>query len=212
MSQIKATRRRRPKGIFCLEGEWSHDLKRPSSVKPILELLASMDPYPPFIHRGIGTRPEFEYYLRKWAQRQYRDYPILYLAFHAREGTVVIGDQRRGTTNNLTLAQLATLLEGKCAHRLIHIGGCESVKGDERHLQRFLRKTGALAVSGYTKDVFWMQSTAFEVLFLETLQDLSLTIKGANAIENRLKDKAGGLTRALPFRIVVRKDPPMRTR
>ena len=69
------------KGIFCLEGDWWGNLKRPSSVEPILELLSKLSPYPRYIHRGVGTREEFDYFLKRWSQRTLADYPILYLAF-----------------------------------------------------------------------------------------------------------------------------------
>ena len=60
-----AGKRRKPHGVFCLEGEWSYSLKRAMSVEPILALLEQLEDYHvPYIHRDVGTAEELSYYLR----------------------------------------------------------------------------------------------------------------------------------------------------
>lgn len=57
-------------GVFCLEGEWSPDLRSRWSVEPILQLLERLG-YLTAIHRDVASKAELTYYLRKWVQRGY---------------------------------------------------------------------------------------------------------------------------------------------
>jgi len=66
-----------------------------------------------------------------------------------------------------------------------------------------LTKTGALAVSGYTKDVGWMQSAAFEVFLLSTMQYNGRTRAGAKAIRDRIDVAANKQAKELGFRMVL---------
>ncbi len=78
------------KGIFCIEGMWSQDLRTPSSVEPLLDLLdlnASID----YIHVDVATVEEFELFIGKWMQKRYDRYPILYLATHGSASELQIG-------------------------------------------------------------------------------------------------------------------------
>lgn len=84
------------KGVFCLEADWSTNLKRSSSVEPILELLDQQETAKvPHIHRDVATPEELKFFLDKWSQKRYRSHPILYLAFHGDPGRIFLGDQRR---------------------------------------------------------------------------------------------------------------------
>jgi len=103
----KKHRRRTPKGVFCLEGNWSCVLDRPSSVRPILELLKQSDQdRVPYIHRSFETRAELDHCLRLWLQKRYSGYPILYLACHGNAGLFTFGDARR-TENTIHLREFA---------------------------------------------------------------------------------------------------------
>ena len=46
------------KGIFCVEGHWESDLRHPSTVRPILELLRTCDKVK-FIHRIMTCKELF---------------------------------------------------------------------------------------------------------------------------------------------------------
>jgi hypothetical protein len=176
--------REQTKGIFCLEGDWWGDLKKPASVEPMLQLLESADQVP-FIHRDVDTRATFEHYLGKWAQETHRDYPILYLAFHGEEGQIIVGDRRK-TESRVSLEELGAFLKDACSKRVIHFGSCSTLALHGNTIKSFLRKTQALAVMGYEQDVDWMDSTAYDLLALAAAQDVSFTIHGANALVNTL--------------------------
>jgi len=186
------------KGVFCLEGLWENDLRRPSSVRPILDLLENCR-YIPNVYRDFATREEFDFYLRKWCQRTYDPYPILYLATHGTESGLCLG------RDEISLDDVAEIIEGQCANRVVIFGSCSVMNVDKRHLKRFLRQTGALAVCGYRLDVDWLKSTAFELLLLSEMQDNEFSGRGIDAIETRAEE-IGRMFRELEFRMVTYKE------
>lgn len=194
---------RRTKGVFCLEGDWSNDLKHPSTIQPILELLDQREThYARHIHRDVATAEEFNHYLLKWTQKQFSSHPILVLAFHGARGTILIGDRRK-RQNEVDLDSLEKRLEGRCAGRVIHFSACDTLDIHGHRLNRFLRNTNALAVSGYRCPVDWTQSAAFELIVLAAMQCGNSTVAGINRIRRRIKTDAPGLHRALGFRMLA---------
>ena len=192
----------RAKGIFCLEGDWEADLRSLMSMGPVLELLEKANE-PPVrsIRRGIGTVPEFEYYLGKWTQKRYQAYPILYLGFHGSPGILYLGHGKRRTEINLDW--LEGQLEGKCRRRIIHFGSCGTLAAHGNRLRRFFQRTGALAVCGYKVEVDGVLSAAFEIVLLSGFQQNTLTRQGMAAVKRRVQSEARGLAKALQFRMVI---------
>ncbi len=169
-------KRKQSKGIFCIEGLWSQDLRIGSSVVPLLDLLNLNAPLE-YIHLDCATRDEFEFYLGKWIQKRYDRFPILYLASHGYASGVELGRDR------YSIKELGTLLDGKCSNRVIMFSSCSTLGIDPRTLRAFVRKTGALAVCGYRTDVDWMRSTAFELLLFSQMQKHEFSGRGIAAIE-----------------------------
>ena len=189
------------KGVFCLEGDWETDLRKPATVGPVLELLEkSHAPRVRHIRRDIGTPEEFEYYLRKWIQRRYAAYPILYLAFHGGPGEVFLSEQ---SSAPIGLDWLEDRLASKCRGRVILFGSCQTMDRHGNRLRRFLEKTGALAVCGYRVEVDWMRSAAFELLLLSAFQHNTFTRQGMEAVDRRIRREASALVRDLQFRMVI---------
>jgi hypothetical protein len=186
------------KGIFCLEGLWETDLRKTSSVRPILELLR-VNCGIEHIYRDCATREEFEFYLGKWVLHAYDAFPILYLASHGEQFGLCLGQ------HNCDLDELASRLEGKCQNRIIICASCSTLAVDKRHLKRFLFRTGALAICGYRLDVDWLRSSAFELLLLADMQDNEFSGRGILAIESRVVE-AAKLFRELDFRMVTSKE------
>ncbi len=144
--------------ILCLEGEWRRDIRREESVEPLLELLKLRGEIE-YIHRRCGTRGEFIHYLAQ--QKGYRDYRIVYLAFHGAEGKL-----RMSPGEEITLVEMADLVPGAFEGRIVYFGSCATLARPVRELRAFLHKTGAEAVAGYTREVDWVESSAFELMFL----------------------------------------------
>jgi len=53
--------------------------------------------------------------------------------------------------------------------KVLHLGGCGTLRTSPAQLRRFRKQTGALAVTGYTRNVAWHDAAAFEVLLLSEL-------------------------------------------
>lgn len=183
------------KGIFCLEGLWDNDLRKISTVEPILSLLRKRCSIP-YIYRDCGTIDEFNFYLNIWTQKRYRNYSILYLAFHGGQGRIHIGK------NEYQLSDMGDVLAGKCKHTVIIVGACETMNIDKRYLRKFLRNTDALAVCGYMAEVGWIEATAFELLALDALQGKTFDRRGLPKIKSEL-DLLSKSFKNLKYRMVT---------
>jgi hypothetical protein len=168
------------KGIFCLEGLWDNNLRRKSTVQPILNML-EVNSGVPYIHQNVATVEELEFFLSRWKQPRYRNFPILYLAFHGENEALLIGKIE------YTLDRLSTLLLESCKNSIIILASCSTLKTDLRNINRFLTKTRALAICGYKSKVNWMLAAAFELLVLASLQDTDFSGRGLRAIERQVR-------------------------
>lgn len=148
--------KRRTPGVFCLEGPWSSRLTDKSSVRPLLELLENRGEIR-FIHRDAATQVEFETCVKQWTQKQYSAYSFGYFAFHGEAGAIWIGK------NLYPLADLGVLLKGRLGGRTVYLGSCETLHIDHAEVEAFRRVTSARAVCGYTTEVDWIETAAFEL-------------------------------------------------
>ncbi len=190
------------KGIFSIEGDWNPDLRKHYSVEAGLRLLKEAEGIP-YIHRRVGTAEEFEYYLHQWTLKKYEGYPILYLSFHGGpEGFWLPEDKKR--RNTVTLDMLGDLLEDKCRGRIIHLGACATMAMHNSRPKKFMQKTSALAVCGYTEEVGWTVSTAFEVILFYRMQRRAFNRAGAQRIHRDVDMLAKGLVQKLGFKMKVR--------
>lgn len=142
---------------------------------------------------------ELKYYLKHWTRRGNSNYPILYLAFHGEQGAIYL----QSTGKAVHLDTIAEMLEGKCNRRLIHFGSCSTVGIHGNSLNQFLRATNALAVSGYTTDVGFMESAALEMLYFSELAGGAFTRASIRAAKRRLDSIVSSLvkTNGLAVRI-----------
>ena len=191
-------KRGQTKGIFCIEGLWDPDLRVSSSVEPLLDLL-NLNALISYIHMDAATHEEFEFYVRKWLQKRYDGYPILYIASHGNENGIKVGKDA------YSIEALGDLLAGKCANRIIMFSSCSTLRIGKRVLRRFLEKTEALAVCGYRVDVDWLRSTAFELLLFSQIQKNEFSGRGADAIDSAATEIARSF-KDLNFDIVTVKD------
>lgn len=186
------------KSVFCLEGLWSSNLKDRSSVEPALHLLNRQYPAMKYIHKDCATKSEFKFYLNKWTQKGYYDYPILYLSFHGNKEVIKLSDGK------YDLIELAKELQGKCKNRIIVFASCSTMDINKNKLNSFIRETECLAVCGYRAEVNWTQATAFEILLLEGMQDNEFSGRGIDTIEKQL-NKLSKPFKDLKFRMVTNK-------
>ncbi|MGW0227899.1 DUF6642 family protein [Actinopolymorpha singaporensis] len=178
-----------PRGVFCLEGQWDENLTDTSSVRPALELLERLG-YIQFIHKDVATVPELDHFLERWARRAYSDFAVGYFAMHGESSKL-----RLSNGNVVPLHHIAQHLEGRCGGRRLYFGSCSVMNASDASLTDFLKLTGAELICGYTKDVDWLDSAAFDVAFLGHL---------ANGTQRKLLTTAhwSAVTQKLGFRIL----------
>ena len=152
------------RGIFCLETVW-YDSKDQTSIRPVLELLRDSYLGVPFIHRNAVTLDAFKYHVAEWLGEDSKEFPILYLAYHGDAGYLQLNED-----TGLKLPEIARILRGGCENRLVHFASCSTLNVSDDELACFADETAASAVSGYKKEVDWSASTAFELMYLESLQ------------------------------------------
>lgn len=182
----------RPPGIFCLEGQWGTTLDDPTSVRGLLECLSDATKAR-MIYKDVHTREEFYFLLDKFSQRGYAKYKVLWLAFHGSRGALHIG------STAVSLDDLAERYAGKFAGRVLYFASCSTMKtAKTSDLAMFCKTTGARAVIGYTKNVYWFEAAAFELLLLSELTSSTRL----DHLKKRLEKNYGELPRLLGFRMV----------
>mgnify|MGYP003606422689 CR=1 FL=1 len=181
------------KHIFCLEGDWNENLKHKSSILPALELL-QLNSGIESVYKTCATKVEFYARIEQLLgnKTKYGKYQIIYLAFHGFKGGIQISDEEE-----ITLEELANEFEGRLEHKIIHFGSCSTLKTHENSIYNFLEKTNAIAISGYQKDIEFISSTVFDVLYFEICQQY-LSI---NALNEKMFNLYGELCEQLKFKI-----------
>lgn len=149
-------------GVFAFEGEWNSNLKKRLSVRPLVKFLEDSQGVKT-IYKDIGTREEFFFYLDRWLQPRYKDHPIGMFAFHGTARTLHLGDSK------VTLDELASKIDGRAKGRILYFGGCKILELPNDEIEELRRVTRARAVVGYTKDVDFLESAAFELLLIDCL-------------------------------------------
>lgn len=183
-------------GLLCLEGEWDEDDPTSRlSIEPTLRLLEKAN-YFDVVHRDVCTEQELWCHLDRWSSHKaFRNYRTLYLGFHGSPHEFYIGDLAIG------LEQLSQRLEGQCDDSVIYFASCGVLGADDSTLKAFCKRTGAKAVMGYTEEVDWLESAAFELVNLGTIATASSAkiahksiMKGYGELASRLGFRAATAT------------------
>lgn len=157
------------RGVFCVETVW-YGRGDTTSIRPILEAMHEGYLKVPFVYRTAVTSDELRAYLQEWKSLSYLKYPILYLGYHGAEGHIVLGEQDFWGNSDISLEQLAEGLGDKCDNRVVHFGSCSTLDVEGRRIRSFLRNTNVSAVSGYREEIDWMESVAFDMLYIQMMQ------------------------------------------
>lgn len=151
------------RNIYCLEGNWNKNPRSHQSVKPMLELLRTFSGVK-YVYHKCYTKEEFFYRLQQFTRGTYKNYSILYLAFHGKPNRIEIEKQY------ITLKEIAAALEGKLADKIVHFGSCSTLCTSEKNIQHFITTTNCQFISGYRKFVHYIDACAFELLYFDLLQ------------------------------------------
>lgn len=182
------------KDIFCLEGDWSKNLKKQTGVLAVLMFLKQNRDIN-YIHRHCGTVENLKYYLQTAREKKYKNYSIIYLAFHGKPGEILIGKDR------ISLDQLAEMLGPDCHNKVIHFGTCHTLNTDLRNIKRFLKKTNALCVCGFGKEIPFVEGSVFDILLIDMMQEF----RNVGTVLNRIKKYYSSLAKKLEFKLVYLK-------
>ena len=173
--------------IYCVEGHWDYGNQDVEpSVEPMLEQMRNLGIWE-YARRDCATMEELKYFLyREWDRCKHGS--ILYFASHGAPGEVCLSSE-----HTVTLEQLATYLEDNCDDCLVHFGGCKVMAAEERRLQMFMEKTGAMGVSGYEVEAGWTSALdsnerrqsplpgapalALELLYFSTIRTEGISLK-----------------------------------
>lgn len=160
-------------GIYCIEGVPDR-AEGEVSARPTLEMLSQAHGIR-FIHRVAVTRAEFFHHFMRWARRDDYDYPILYLWYHGYPNGISVNVEDDSHRTSIRFDDLTDAQEGtdyNWSDCIIHFGSCSTLAGDKGDAGKFLKRTGLTAISGYTKDVGWIDGAAIELLYLNFLYDV----------------------------------------
>ena len=151
-------------GVFCVESQWSDRFDDPATVRPILELLRNQGIIR-YAYRDVARVEEFEHYLATWAQKAQDGYPIAYFGFHGEPGCINLSGEKMP----YTLEQLGDRFEGKFAGRTLYFASCSTLDVPLAQARALMLKTGANAICGYTKEIDWLESAAFDLTLIDYL-------------------------------------------
>ena len=155
-----------PYGIYCIEREWE---RKAWTAVPPLKALADHHGVEFKAEAGVATGDAFLNALTGWTE-QTSDYAILYISSHGFPGGITVGDD--SVRDTVRLGQIGDLLEAADVPNsgcLLHFGTCSTQKLVSTGFRDFRERTGFEAISGYRRDVDWIKSMAFDLLYLDVL-------------------------------------------
>jgi hypothetical protein len=146
----------RRRSIACMESFWDSRLSERLNVLPMLELLDKTETCK-YVHLSCNTVAELDYNLRLVGRRRAG---ILYLSFHGSPGMIHVGKTK------LRIADLAEMMGSRFRNWIIHLGSC-SIFRKPTAVEQFAESTQAALITGYTREVAWLEATAFELLLFQ---------------------------------------------
>lgn len=164
---------------------WTRSTEDRLNVLPTLQLISKTQETR-FSHLTCNTREELKYNLNLLCKR---NYGVLYFAFHGSPGKIHLHRDK------VTLTELAAMMNHRFANWVIHFGTCSTLR-KPREVEYFVEKTNVALVTGFTRDVDWIESSAFELLLFKALQ----TYQSPKVICRHLLTKYPDLAESTGFR------------
>lgn len=205
--------KRTERGVFCIES-----VEEFESFEPTLKLLSGQLDFP-ILNRPVRTRRALTRAITEWGNRDNLKYPLLWMWGHgSKEGFYV--DDPAGPGNSRldlgTLADMAADGSFDWSGRHVHFGACSTLAGGDDAYRSLLQTSGLQGISGYTTDVYWIPSFAFEMLYMQLLQE-AMTFRSSEGglgedILSQCRDQlfdsrmCSGLIDHLGFRLITRAD------
>src|SRR5688572_20620052 len=181
----------RKRNIACLESMWDRRIEDRLNVIPTLQLISKTQESK-FSHLTCNTREELRYNLNLLCRRSYG---VLYFAFHGSPGKIHLHRDK------VSLTELAAMMNHRFANWIIHFGTCSTLR-KPNEVAYFVDQTRASLVTGFTRDVDWIESSAFELLLFKAFN----TYKSPKVICRHLVTKFPELAEMTGFRFFPQMD------
>lgn len=175
----------RKRNIACLESMWNGKFENKLNVLPTLELI-SKTMESKFSHLTCNTREELRYNLNLLCRR---NYGVLYFAFHGSPGKIHLHRDK------VTLNELAGMMNHRFANWIIHFGTCSTLRKPTAVVD-FVDQTSVSMVTGFTRDVDWIESSSFELLLFKAFH----LFKSPKVVCRHLTHKYPDLVEATGFK------------
>ena len=155
--------------ICCLESYWNQNMTDTLSVKPFLKSIGWMIEKDIVIaHRFFDSGDGLSFYTQFpdgliWKDPKLVGIDVFYLAVHGKPGGLMT------SVTEIESDELITAFNGLDKfNNIVYFGGCDVLGGEKGKVfaEEFLKKTGTVAVIGYTKEVLWVDSIIIDTLFL----------------------------------------------
>lgn len=186
------------KKIFCLETEWNltktKKMRDKTSIQPLLTFLEQADGIE-YVFRNVASRIDLNYYLTQLKYKTYKDFQIVYFAFHGNSKTIDIPSE---PNNPISFLELAEISNGLLQNKIVHFGSCRTLNTSDQKIREFKEMTGAKIVSGYTKNIDFVRSSILDIAYFSELKRI---IK-LGTIENKMNKRYGELMKDLGFKII----------
>lgn len=119
-------------------------------------------------HRFISSGQDLEYYVKYpdgiiWKDPHLAGIDVFYLATHGKPGGLITN------VKDLESEELIQAFNGLDRYfNIVYFSGCEVLGGKkgQTFVKEFLKKTGTIAVVGYTEKTYWVDSIIIDTLFL----------------------------------------------
>ena len=175
----------RKRNIACLESMWNGHIENKLNVLPTLELI-SKTMESKFSHLTCNTREELQYNLNLLCKR---NYGVLYFAFHGSPGRIHLHRDR------VKLPELAGMMNHRFTNWIIHFGTCSTLRKPTA-VREFVASTQVSMVTGFTRDVDWIESSSFELLLFKAFH----TFKSPRIVCRHMQHKYPDLVESTGFK------------
>ena len=86
----------------------------------------------------------------------------------------------------MTLREIADVLEGFLAHRIVYFGSCSTMRTKRANIDDFLNRTKADILAGYSKDVDFIQATAREMVWMQDYSLFNPVLRTKEDLQNQI--------------------------
>ncbi|MBN8726978.1 MAG: hypothetical protein J0H15_04660 [Xanthomonadales bacterium] len=153
--------------IYMFEGAWEKATEPPQMLK-FMQAYEQTFPGTRVHHRSFRNGEDLAYYLAKIPARQRA---LVYIACHGEVGLLEPSDKK----SRITMATLLDILKSAFPQRIgfLHFGCCHILQPDDGLRRKLLvslqEASGATFVSGYTKEVDWLESTLLDLALIHSV-------------------------------------------